>query len=74
MLTPKQAETLGKQLESLKCNDPESCVGLFTYVFSGEPKNDTRRFEKHLSKCEYCRVAFEVYRYKKDLAKLLGKR
>lgn len=74
MLTPEEAETLGRQLENLKCTDHSSGDGLFSYVFDGEPKDQAHHYEKHFLECEYCRVALELYRYKKDVAKLLGKR
>jgi hypothetical protein len=73
MLTPTEAEALGRRLAGLKCSDPKSGDGLFTYVLRGEPQNDASRYDQHVSECEYCRLALEIYRYKKHAAQLLGK-
>ncbi|HUK31953.1 MAG TPA: hypothetical protein VLV89_12620 [Candidatus Acidoferrum sp.] len=73
MLTSEQAEALDRQLKGLKCTDPKSGDGLFTFIFKGEPHDESDLYEKHLLECEYCRVASQIYRYKKDVAKLLGR-
>ena len=71
MLTTEQAEQLGKKLETLRCTEPEVASGLFLFVFREEPENEAAKYEAHLSKCEYCRVALEIHRYQRDIARLL---
>ena len=73
MLTTAEAKALGKQLENLVCTDPQAGDGLFTYVFKGEPSDQASRYLSHMNTCEYCRIALEVYRYKREVAALLGK-
>ena len=73
MLTQREAEALGSRLNELSCTDPEVGNGLFLYVFKGEPSDQAGRYESHVRTCEYCRIALEVYRYKRDVAELLGK-
>jgi hypothetical protein len=72
MLTTAEAKALGRQLENLVCTDPQAGDGLFTYVFKKEPSDQAPRYLSHMRTCEYCRVALEVYRYKRDVAELLG--
>ena len=72
MLTLKQAEDLGKQLETLTCTDPEGADGLFLYVFRGEPEDSGTKYTTHLPDCAHCRVALELYRYQRDVAKGLS--
>lgn len=74
MLTREEAEALSSRLDHLKCTAPEVGDGLFLYVFRREPSDQAARYETHMRLCEHCRVAFEVYRYKRDVAELLGKR
>ena len=73
MLTEREAEALGSRLDELSCTDPEVGDGLFLYVFKREPSDQAGRYESHMRSCEYCRIALEVYRYKRDVAELLGK-
>lgn len=73
MLTIAEAKALGRQLENLVCTDPQAGDGLFTYVFKGEPSDLAPRYVSHMHTCEYCRIALEVYRYKRDVAQLLGR-
>ncbi len=73
MLTRDEAEALGRRLDELSCTDPNSGDGLFTYVFKREPSDEQARYEVHIRACEYCRIALEVYRYKRDIAELLGR-
>jgi hypothetical protein len=73
MLTPAEAKVLGARLENLVCADPQAADGLFHYVLKREPLDQAARYESHMRTCEHCRVALEVYRYKRDVAELLGK-
>lgn len=73
MVTREQAEVLGRRLAELECVDPEKGDGLFLYVFNKEPSDQASRYESHVHDCEHCRVALEVYRYKRHVAELLGK-
>jgi len=73
MLTTAEAKALGSQLENLICTDPQAGDGLFTYVFKGEPSDQASRYVSHMRTCEYCRIALQVYRYKRDVAQLLGR-
>jgi hypothetical protein len=73
MLTLAEAKALGRRLEDLECTDPQAADGLFHYVFKGEPSDQAPRYLSHMSSCEYFRIALEVYRYKRDVAELLGK-
>lgn len=73
MLTPAEAKALGRQLEDLVCTDPQAADGLFHFVFKREPSDQAPRYVSHMRTCEYCRVALEVYRYKRDVTELLGK-
>jgi hypothetical protein len=71
MLSSEDAEELEMRLEQLQCTDPEIGGGLFTYVFKREPIDEARRYMSHVETCEYCRLALELYRYKRHLAELL---
>jgi hypothetical protein len=73
MLTREEAEGLGRRLADLQCTDPAVGDGLFLHVFKSEPSTEAARFESHIGKCEYCRIAVQVYRYKRDVAQLLGR-
>lgn len=73
MLTQEQADLLGQRLEKLQCIDPKAGDGLFLFVFKGEPLEEAPRYEMHLRDCEYCRIAREIYQYKRDIGELLGK-
>ena len=73
MLTREQAEALTEDLEKLRCVDPTVGDGLFTFVFLGEQGPETNRYSAHLTRCEFCRVARELYRYKRDVATLASK-
>jgi hypothetical protein len=72
MLTQEEAEELGRKIDALRCTDPTAGDGLFAWVFKGEPEDQVRRFKTHLVECEFCRGALEIYRYKREIAKLLG--
>jgi len=72
MLAPEEAEALGRRLQELKCTDPAAGDGLFVYVFNREPSHQAARYESHMRDCEHCRVALQVYRYKRDVARLFG--
>ena len=72
MVTKEEAETMGKRLEALQCVDPAQGDGLFLYVFMGEPTDQAIRYESHFRDCEYCRIALEIYRYKRGIARQLG--
>jgi hypothetical protein len=74
MLRLEQAENLGKQLDALTCTDPQAADGLFLYVFKGEPRDEEAKYETHLNDCDHCRVALQLYRYQRDVAKGLGSR
>jgi hypothetical protein len=73
MLTQEEAEALGSRLDELPCTDPEMADGLFLYVLNGEPQDRAARYESHMRTCEHCRIALEVYRYKRDVAEMLGR-
>jgi hypothetical protein len=73
VLTQKEAEALGSRLDELPCTDPETGDGLFLYVFQREPPDRAARYESHIRTCEHCRIALEVYRYKRDVAEVLGR-
>ena len=73
MLTPAEAQALAHELEQLRCTDSVAGDGLFIFVFKGEPVDQSARYESHIRSCEFCRVALAVYRYKRDVAGLLGK-
>ena len=73
MLTKEEAAALGNRLDQVPCNDPEIADGLFLYVFKKEPPEQASRYESHMCACERCRIALEVYRYKRDVAELLGR-
>jgi hypothetical protein len=73
MLSPEEADALGKQLEDLRCVDPSAGGGLFTYVLKGEPEAEGSRYETHLSLCEYCRIALEFHRYQRDVIHVVGR-
>ena len=66
-------ERLGQRLAELECADPAAGDGLFSHVLKNEPLDEAGRFESHMRSCEYCRIALEVYRYKRDVAQLLGR-
>lgn len=72
MLAPEEARALGRRLAELECTDQGIGDGLFTYVFKREPPDQAGRYEAHMRDCEYCRVALQVYRHKRDVAELLG--
>ena len=73
MLTKEEAAALGRRLDELPCTDPQIADGLFLYVFKKEPPEQAARYETHMHSCEHCRIALEVYRYKRDVAELLGR-
>lgn len=73
MLSPEQIEALASRIEKLSCIDPASGDGLFSFVFLGENGPEAEHFDAHVKECEYCRNAREIYRYKRDVAKLMGK-
>lgn len=73
MLTNEEAVALGNRLDEVPCTDPKIADGLFTYVFKKEPPEQATRYESHMRACEHCRIALEVYRYKRDVAELLGR-
>ena len=73
MLAPEEARALGRRLADVECTDPGIGDGLFTYVFNREPVDQAARYEIHMRDCEHCRVALQVYRYKRDVAELLGR-
>src|SRR6185437_15010243 len=39
----------------------------------GEPEEKRDAYENHIASCEFCRTAVQVYRYKRDAAKLFNK-
>jgi hypothetical protein len=39
----------------------------------GEPEEKRAVYESHIATCEFCRTAVQVYRYKRDAAKLFNK-
>jgi hypothetical protein len=71
MLTRREAEALDSRLDQLSCTDREFGDGLFVYVFKREPLDQAARYESHMRACERCRIALQVYRYKRDVAELL---
>jgi len=73
MLTREQAEALSEDLKKLRCIDLTIGDGLFTFVFLGEQGSETDRYSAHLTRCEFCRVARELYRYKRDAATLVSR-
>ena len=73
MLTKEEAAALGNRLDEVPCIDSEIADGLFLYVFKKEPPEQASRYESHRRACEHCRIALEVYRYKRDVAELLGR-
>ena len=72
-LTRAKAESLGQRLAELKCTDPAAGEGLFVYVFKKEPADEAAHFDSHIRECEYCRTALQVYRYKRDVAQVVGR-
>jgi hypothetical protein len=72
MLTVEQAENLGRQLEALTCTNPNAADGLFLYVFKGEPQDQEAKYTAHLNECDHCRIALQLYRYQRDVAKGLS--
>jgi hypothetical protein len=73
MLTEEEARALGNRLDELRCTDPEIADGLFFYVLKREPRDQAARYESHMRACEHCRIALQAYRYKRDVAQLLGR-
>jgi hypothetical protein len=73
MLPQEEANRLCERLEDLRCVDPGAADGLFTYVLKGESKDERSQYERHLSRCEYCRVALKIYRYQREVIHLLGR-
>jgi hypothetical protein len=73
MLTPQQADDLGKQLAVLNCTNLEAADGLFLFVFKGEPEDEDPKYRAHLSECDHCKIAVQVYRYQRDVARLLSR-
>jgi hypothetical protein len=73
MLNEQEVHKLSQRLDRLSCTNPKVGNGLFTFVMLGEPADQKPAYEKHMAECEYCRVALEVYRYKRDAAKLVHK-
>ena len=72
MLTVEEAERLGKQLDAVVCTNPNAADGLFLYVFKGEPQDQEGKYRAHLNDCDHCRIALQLYRYQRDVAKGLG--
>ncbi len=73
MLHEDEYKKLSERLETLQCVDPSAGDGLFSYVFAGEPENRKSDYENHIAKCEFCKTAIEIYRYKRHVASLLNK-
>ena len=73
MLTREEVEALGRRINELRCTDPEGGDGLFLHVLNKEPVEQAVRYESHMRNCEYCRIALQIYRYKRAVAELLGK-
>lgn len=73
MLTQQEAENLSERLEKLSCTNPQAAAGLFTFVLSGETGDKRSSYEQHAAECEYCRTAREIYRYKRDVIKVMSK-
>ncbi len=71
--TEEQVAELDSRLQHLVCIDPQAGDGLFTFVLLGEPEHQRAHYAKHLASCEYCRTASELYRYKRDAAKVFSK-
>jgi hypothetical protein len=73
MLTQQEAENLSERLQKLSCTNPEAGAGLFTFVLGGEQGGQKGAYESHVSECQYCQIALQVYRYKRDAAKLYNR-
>lgn len=73
MLTKDEFNELSARLDGLSCSDPKAGDGLFTFVLTGEPTEQRLAYEQHIERCEYCRIALQTYRYKRDAMKLLNK-
>ena len=73
MLTQEDAQALSARLDELRCTDPAAGDGLFAYVFMREPSDQVARYESHMRRCEFCRLALKIYRYKRGVAELLSK-
>jgi hypothetical protein len=52
---------------------PEMLDGLFLHVFKKEPPEQAARYESYMRAGAHCRIALEVYRYKRDVAGLVGR-
>jgi hypothetical protein len=73
MLTQEEAAALGNRLDEVRCTDAATGDGLFTYVFKREPLAQAARYEAHMMVCEHCRIALQIYRYKREIAERLGR-
>ena len=73
MLTQQEAEKLSQRMEGLSCTNPKASDGLFGFVFGVEQGERQPAYDWHLDECEYCRIALQVYRDKRDAAKLYNK-
>ena len=73
MLTQEEAESLSERMMELSCTNPKAGEGLFGFVLGGEQGEKKSAYERHVSECEYCGTALQVYRYKRDAARLLNK-
>src|SRR5215472_129290 len=73
MLSHQEAENLCERLKELSCTNRKACNGLFGFVLRGEPQDQKSAYNYHIAECEYCRVALQLYRYKRDAARLVTK-
>jgi hypothetical protein len=73
MLSANEANELSKRIECLACTDLSAGSGLFTFVLTGEPEQRAAAYRQHIAQCEYCKLAVDLYRYKRDAIRLLGK-
>lgn len=73
MLSKEEAERLSDKLERIECVDVTKAQGLFLYVMKGEPADQADKYQNHISNCEYCRIALELFRYQRDAAALSKK-
>ncbi len=73
MLSDQEARDLSVQLEAMTCSNPKVADGLFSFVLLGEKRDHESRYMSHIIECSYCRTARELYRYKRDIVKGIGK-